>query len=174
LKNDLHVISEKAEKEILILSINFKRKIMESKIISPVPVYTTRLVKSEDLNHHGTLFAGRTAEWFVESGFIAAASIVDPKHIVCLKIHGMHFRRPVKPGEILKFTAKIIFSGSSSFISHVEVFQKGSSEPYVNGFITFIHVDDNSKATPHGIEIQPITEEDKILFERARNLKKDS
>jgi len=46
LKNDLHVISEKAEKEILILSINFKRKIMESKIISPVPVYTTRLVKS--------------------------------------------------------------------------------------------------------------------------------
>ncbi|NTU75550.1 MAG: acyl-CoA thioesterase, partial [Anaerolineaceae bacterium] len=34
---------------------------------------TQHLVKSEDLNHHGTLYAGRTAEWFVESGFIAAA-----------------------------------------------------------------------------------------------------
>ena len=38
------------------------------------PVYSSmRLVKGEDLNHHGTLYAGRTAEWFVEAGFIAAA-----------------------------------------------------------------------------------------------------
>lgn len=29
--------------------------------------YTTHLVKSEDLNHHGTLFAARTASWFVEA-----------------------------------------------------------------------------------------------------------
>ncbi|MDP2989667.1 MAG: hypothetical protein Q8O57_03775 [Kiritimatiellota bacterium] len=39
---------------------------------------TNHLVKSEDLNHHGTLYAGRTAEWFVESGFIAAASLTHP------------------------------------------------------------------------------------------------
>ena len=32
--------------------------------------YTTRLVKSEDLNHHGTLFAGRMSEWFVEEARI--------------------------------------------------------------------------------------------------------
>ena len=29
----------------------------------------SHLVKSEDLNHHGTLFAGRTAEWLVERRF---------------------------------------------------------------------------------------------------------
>ena len=27
----------------------------------------SHLIKSEDLNHHGTLFAGRTAEWLVEA-----------------------------------------------------------------------------------------------------------
>jgi len=64
---------------------------LETKFIEPFETKTLRLVKSEDLNHHGTLFAGRTAEWFVESGFIAAASILDPKTIVCLKIHGMYF-----------------------------------------------------------------------------------
>ena len=58
-----------------------------------------RLVKSEDLNHHGTLFAGKTAMWFVESGFIAAASLTHPENIVCLNIHGMlfektHWQRP--------------------------------------------------------------------------------
>ena len=54
-----------------------------------------RLVKSEDLNHHGTLFAGKTAMWFVESGFIAAASLTHPENIVCVNIHGMLFTRPV-------------------------------------------------------------------------------
>ncbi|MFB3926434.1 MAG: acyl-CoA thioesterase, partial [Syntrophales bacterium] len=34
-----------------------------------------RQVKGQDLNHHGTLFAGRGAEWFVEAGLIAAASM---------------------------------------------------------------------------------------------------
>ena len=34
---------------------------------------TLHLVKQEDLNHHGTLFAARAAAWVVESGFAAAA-----------------------------------------------------------------------------------------------------
>ena len=51
---------------------------------------TTRLVKSEDLNHHGTLFAGRMSEWFVEGCFIAAAtSYGNPEEIVCVKLHGL-------------------------------------------------------------------------------------
>jgi acyl-CoA hydrolase len=146
---------------------------MEKKIIEPIPVITTRLVKSEDLNHHGTLFAGRTAEWFVESGFLAAASLLDPKHVVCLKIHGMYFSKPVRPGQILKFTSKVVHSGKTSFIAFVEVIQSGSNEPFVSGFTTFICVNDNSEPTLHGIEIKPVTNEDKALNEQARNLKKD-
>lgn len=80
---------------------------MEKKSIIPEFVSTVRFVKSEDLNHHGTLFAGRTAEWFVESGFIAAASISDPKAVVCLKVHGMLFTKPVKPGEFSVFCQKL-------------------------------------------------------------------
>ena len=33
---------------------------------------TQHVVMGGDLNHHGTLYAGRTAEWFVEAGFISA------------------------------------------------------------------------------------------------------
>jgi len=51
--------------------------------MKPQTFHYDRLVKSEDLNHHGTLFAGRSAEWFVEAGFIAAASVLPPKNIVC-------------------------------------------------------------------------------------------
>ena len=63
--------------------------------------YATHLVKSEDLNHHGTLFAARTASWFVESAFIAAAcEHGDPSEIVCRNIHGMSFRTPVRNGSV--------------------------------------------------------------------------
>jgi acyl-CoA hydrolase len=144
---------------------------MENKHIEPVGIYTTRLVKSEDLNHHGTLFAGRTAEWFVESGFISAAALLDPKSVVCLKIHGMYFSKPVQPGQILKFTSKVVYAGKSSLVAYVEVVQEKTKDAYVSGFITFIHVDENTKSAPHHIEIVPKTEGDQLLYEKAKNLK---
>lgn len=145
---------------------------MENKLIEPFDTTTMRLVKSEDLNHHGTLFAGRTAEWFVESGFIAATTLLDPKTIVCLKIHGMYFTKPVKPGEILKFSSKIVYAGKSSIVAYIQVLKKDIEKPLVSGFVTFIHVDENTKPIAHHLEITPKKQEDILLYEEARNLKK--
>jgi acyl-CoA hydrolase len=144
---------------------------MEIKVVEPMVVNTTRLVKSEDLNHHGTLFAGRTAEWFVESGFIAAAHLVDPQNIVCLKIHGMYFTKPVRPGQILKFASKVVYAGKSSLISYIEVTKGNNPDSLVSGFITFINVDEQTKPASHNIQINAVTEEDKALFETAKGLK---
>ena len=41
----------------------------------------------------------------------------------------------------------------------------GEEKPLVDGFITFIHVDENTRPTPHFLEIDPVTEEDRILYE---------
>lgn len=144
---------------------------MESKFICPSCMVTMRLVKSEDLNHHGTLFAGRTAEWFVESGFIAAASILNPQNIVCLKIHGMFFTKPAKSGDVLKFSSKVVFTGNSSLTSYVHVEKNGDDKPLVDGFVTFIHVDEKTRPAPHFLHIDPVTEEDRILYETAKNLR---
>ena len=79
-----------------------------------------KMIKSEDLNHHGTLFAGRCSEWFVESAFIGAASKLDPKHTVCLKIHGLEFlqinhnrlhpstRNQIKPCKMLRWIYNLL------------------------------------------------------------------
>jgi acyl-CoA hydrolase len=133
------------------------------------PTYTSvRLVKGEDLNHHGTLFAGRTAEWFVESGFIAAASMTKPENIVCLKIHGMTFTRPICKGELPVFTSRVVLTGKTRIVSLIEVRILGSLA--VRGFITFIHVDLEGKPLPHGLNFVPITPEDIALNEEARKL----
>ncbi len=133
--------------------------------MEPVFNISNHLVKSEDLNHHGTLYAGRTAEWFVEAGFIAAARLKPPESIVCLKIHGMTFSRPVHCGEIVTYNSKIIHAGTTSLVAFIEV--RAKEELVVKGFITFIHVDENSKPLSHGIQIIPVTEEDIKLQEEA-------
>jgi acyl-CoA hydrolase len=144
---------------------------MKIKSICPSCTVTMRLVKSEDLNHHGTLFAGRTAEWFVESGFIAVASLLNPQNVVCLKIHGMYFTKPAKSGDVLRFSSKVVYAGRSSITSYIHVENNGADKSLVDGFVTFINVDESTKPAPHYIEINPETEEDRILFETAKNLR---
>ncbi|MCX6111724.1 MAG: acyl-CoA thioesterase [Proteobacteria bacterium] len=134
---------------------------------------THRLVKSEDINHHGTLFAGRTAEWFVESGFIAATYYIRPQELVCLKIHGLHFSKPVRIGGILRFWSKAVYAGRTSIITYIEAaIRKSHYEAIVDGFITFVHVDENTQAAPHGIILEPKTDEDKKLWAMAKELKR--
>ena len=133
------------------------------------PVFTSvHLVKGEDLNHHGTLYAGRTAEWFVESGFIAAASMTKPENIVCLKIHGMTFSRPIRKGELPVFTSRVALTGDTKIVSLIEVHILGKLA--VRGFITFIHVDLEGKSLPHGLNFVPHTEEEKTIYEEAKAL----
>ena len=131
--------------------------------------YTSmHLVKGEDLNHPGTLFAGRTAEWFVESGFISAASATKPENIVCLKIHGMTFTRPIRKGELVSFTSRIVLTGDTKLVSYIEV--KASGKLAVRGFITFVHVDLEGKSLPHGLNFVPQTEEEIALNKEAQAL----
>ncbi|MGD0343258.1 MAG: hotdog domain-containing protein [Bacteroidales bacterium] len=144
---------------------------MNKRIIKPSNSVTMRLVKSEDLNHHGTLFAGRTAEWFVESGFIAATSLLDPKSVVCLKIHGMFFTQPARSGDVLKFSSKVVFAGRTSLTVYIHVEKSNNDKTFVEGFVTFIHVDENTRPANHYIEIRPESEEDKVLFDTAKGLR---
>ncbi len=133
---------------------------------------TNRLVKSEDLNHHGTLYAGRTAEWLVESAFVAAGSVLPSNSIVCKKIHGLTFLKPVKPGQIVCFNSRLVYGGKSSLRVYVKVnLIHLIEELYVEGFVTFIHVNDKTEPVPHNIKITPETDEEKELYERAANAK---
>ena len=126
------------------------------------------LVKGEDLNHHRTLYAGRGAEWLVEAGFIAASNLLPPEEVLSLKIHGMQFRRPVRPGEVVRFDSKIVFTGKTRLVAYIRAETKG--ELTVDGFITFVHVDLNGKPQPHGLSIEAVTPEEIDLQEQASRL----
>lgn len=133
----------------------------------------SRLVKSEDLNHHGTLFAGRTAEWFVESAFIAAASLMgDPRSVVCINIHGLVFKSPVQRGEIITFTSKVVHLGKTSITVYAKVYSELKDMTPVDGYLTFISVDENGNKVPHGLVLDEAKDETEVqVREKAKTLR---
>jgi acyl-CoA hydrolase len=130
-----------------------------------------RQIKSQDLNHHGTLFAGRAAEWFVEAGLIAAASLTSPRNVVCVNIHGMVFSKPVHVEKILKFESKVVFTGRTRIVTNVKIVFAHNDELVLSGFLTFVHVNEKGMPVPHGIVIEPAGPEDLELQRLAESLK---
>lgn len=129
-----------------------------------------RQIKSQDLNHHGTLFAGRAAEWFVEAGLIVAASLTSPRSVVCVNIHGMVFSKPVHVEKILRFESKVVFTGRTRIVTHVKIVFSHNDEQVLNGFLTFVHVDEKGRPVPHGIGVEPEDPEDIELQRKAQKL----
>ena len=133
-------------------------------------ITTYRPVMSQDLNHHGTLYAARTAEWFVEVGFIAAAGMSRPENIVCLIIHSMEFLRPVQKGEVLKLESKVVLAGRTSMVVYVQ--GTADNQVAVKGFISFVNVDEDGKPMPHGVTIVPDNDVDIALQKEALAFRK--
>lgn len=133
----------------------------------------TRLIKSEDLNHHGTLFAGRMAEWFIEGAFIAAASLYGkPQNIVCLKMHGLKFREPVRRGDIITLETMVVYAGTTSLTSYGCVRRSGDGRILVDGYATFVCVDEGGKKMPHNITLpKPEDEWEAALRKEASELR---
>lgn len=135
---------------------------------------TSHLVAGADLNHHGTLFAARAAAWFVEAAFVAASCTYGTNEIVCLNIQNMSFKRPVKPGTILNFEARVVLAGKTSFIVAVSAADAFSGEKAIDGMLTFVTVDDQTgkKVEHHIVLDEPEDEEEAKQRAAAEELKK--
>ena len=111
------------------------------------------LVKGEDLNHHGTLFAARAASWFVEAGFAAAAcEHGNPDEIVLRSLQNMSFSVPVKKGAVVAFRSRVAYAGRTSLVVYIEASDAIDGTVAVEGFITFVTIDkDTGRKKPHGV-----------------------
>jgi acyl-CoA hydrolase len=133
----------------------------------------TRLVIAEDLNHHGTLYAGRSAEWLVESAFIAAAAEHGrPQDVFCVNVHGFTFKEPVQLGDIINFKSRVAKVGKTSITVYVEALSEISKKSHLEGYLTFVCVDPGSKKIKkHKIVIdEPADAAERKIRERASRL----
>lgn len=132
----------------------------------------SKLVRPENLNHHGTLFAGVTSMWFVEGAFIEASRVYgDPTKIVCIKVHGMKFIRPGNNGDIVQIESVLAHVGKTSLTIYTKIYKRLTKEQLVDGFVTFVTVDEKGKSMPHGINYKPSSEEEQKLWNEVERLK---
>lgn len=136
-------------------------------------IVSTHLIKSEDLNHHGTLYAGRMAEWFVEGAFIAAARLYgNPENIVCAKMHGLRFNGPATKGDTIELDTRVVYTGNTSLTVYGRVTKNDGEKVLVDGFVTFVCVDHDGRKMPHHLTLDaPLDEEDSRLRAIAKELR---
>ena len=121
---------------------------------------TTHLVAQADLNHHGTLFAARAAGWFVEAAFVAAGCACGTTEgIVCRNLHEMSFYKPVQKGTILRFLARVVYAGKSSFMVAVSAVNALTQETHIEGMITFVTVDGQGGKRAHNMILDEAEDE---------------
>ncbi|HOJ52747.1 MAG TPA: acyl-CoA thioesterase [Syntrophales bacterium] len=124
----------------------------ESKLESRV----LHLVRPEDLNHHGTLFAGQMAKWCIEAGLMAVARLIGkPEDVVCVKFDRMIFKKPVRNGELIEIKTRISQVGVSSITVFNEVFRAGDEVPIITNSATYVTVDEHNKPYPHNLKLPP-------------------
>lgn len=101
------------------------------------------LVKSEDLNHHGTLFAAKAAAWLVEAGFAAAAcEHGNTDEIVLRCLNTMSFQEPIQKGSVVRFTSRVVYAGSTSLRVAVEAGDAMNDRKAIRGTLTFVTIDE--------------------------------
>ena len=133
------------------------------------------LIKVADLNHHETFFAGRCAEWLIESSYFAINQYLDTKNVVLLVQHGINFRFPLFVGEIVTFESKVVSAGRSTVTVYTKVYKSNDPDTIcAYGYCTFSHLDANHQSRPHGLVITPETEEEVALQQEANEIVMES
>ncbi|MDR1767057.1 MAG: hypothetical protein LBR32_01250 [Propionibacteriaceae bacterium] len=131
------------------------------------PITLRHFVMSQDLNHHGTLYAGRCVEWMVEAGLIAACDAVRRQDVVCVHINDLYFRNPVPRGHQVEYTTTVAHVGRSSLVAYVRVENVITGDFIVDGFFTYVNVDENGRPQPHGLTLEPAGQADQELMAAA-------
>ncbi len=132
------------------------------------------LIRPEDLNHHGTMFAGQMAKWLVEAGLITASRLVGkPEDIVCVKVDGMTFKKPLNNGDLIEIKTRIAYLGTTSITVYSEVFRKPDVAPVITNTATFVAVDKQNKPYEHGFKLtEEYIAKNRTAYEEAIKVRK--
>jgi acyl-CoA hydrolase len=131
------------------------------------------LVRPEDLNHHGTMFAGQMSKWLVEAGLITASRLGGkPEDVVCVRLNGMTFKKPVNNGDLLTIKSRVAFLGATSITVHSQVYRLQDMAPIISNTATYVTVDKQNKPYKHGLELTPeYIKRNRAIYEEALKIR---
>lgn len=123
----------------------------------PSEVRLVDLVVPEHTNHYGTLYGATALQVMGKAAFICASRYARCA-VVMAKADNIEFRKPVRLGEIIDVSARVVFHGRSSMTIVVDIFTEDSaetSEALISGRFLMVAVDEQGEPIPIPADADP-------------------
>lgn len=113
---------------------------------------STHVCMTKDVGFHGNLFGGLMLSWLDEAGVALAAEICESPRMVTVKISEVIFKKPVRPGQIIKIYGDLKRINNTSIITELEARRhspyNGSQSTVCTIEMTFVRVDGDGEPVP--------------------------
>ena len=113
---------------------------------------STHICKGQNIGVHGNLFGGVMLAWLDEAGGAFAAQCCDTPRMVTLKLSETVFKKPVRPGHLIKIYGEVLKVGESSVVIRLQARRhspyNGTQKIVCETEITFVRVDGDGEPIP--------------------------
>ena len=113
---------------------------------------STHICKGKNVGVHGNLFGGIMLSWLDEAGGAFAGQCCDTPRMVTLKLSETVFKKPVRPGHIIKIYGRTVDIGKSTIVIQLEARRhsvyNGTQKVVCVTDITYVRVDGDGEAIP--------------------------
>ena len=113
---------------------------------------STHKVMTQHLGYHGNLFGGQMLAWLDEAGVAYASEACCTPTIVTIHMSEVHFRKPVRPSQVIKIYGEVERMGTSSITLNLEARRhsvyNGTQKVVCSTKMTFVRIDGDGEAVP--------------------------
>jgi len=113
---------------------------------------STHFVKTGNVGYHGNLFGGTLLSWLDEAGAAFAAEKCGSPRMVTVQIAEVIFKKPCRPGQIIKIYGKVMRYGNTSITMKLEARRhspyNASQKVVCTTDMTFVRIDGDGEAVP--------------------------
>jgi acyl-CoA hydrolase len=142
---------------------------MEARTTSDSKIIMTELVLPNDTNLFGNLMGGRLMYWMDIAAALSAGKHCNAP-VVTASVDNISFESPIKLGNVVHIEANVSRAFTTSMEVHLKVWGEDLTHQYKyksnEAYYTFVALDPNRKPRPVP-QLQPVTEDEKRLFEGA-------
>jgi len=126
------------------------------------------MIRQEHLNHHGSLYAGRAAEWMMEATFFAACLAHGIKEgLVYKNTHEFSFNKSIVAGDIIRIESCVVRVGRKSITMHCGFVNEVTGETHAVGYTTFVTIDPESrKSVEHSIVLDDTDDKEELAWRK--------
>ena len=113
---------------------------------------STHICKGKNIGVHGNLFGGIMLAWLDEAGGAYACQCCDTPRMVTVRMGETLFKKPVRPGHLIKIYGEVIRVGSTSITINLEARRhsvyNGTQVLACTSSLVFVRVDGDGIAIP--------------------------